>query len=181
MAVNQHHATSAFTLIEVLLTSAVLLIFSTVAIRSMFTFNEQRKLRTAAVELSGYLQVARAVANAQNKPCTIKLKSEDGGVFTPDASFSDNACKDGTLPPAVRLGGHAGSNNLKATPMPQKDRGTFPLTFTPGGTAREGATVRVSSAQVPAGAWCVDVEPPLGTVRLGWQQQDGNCNYAIEQ
>jgi len=169
----------AFTLIEVLIVAAVLSILSLVALRSMLVFSEQRKLRTAAVELSGYLQVARNVANAGNAPCTIALTSSIGGTFAPDSSVTNNACKPGNIPPAVRLGGFAGSRDLQATTLP--GGGSFPLTFTPEGTVQQGATVVISSANVPNGAWCVDVLAPLATIRLGWQQSGGTCNYAIEQ
>lgn len=169
---------NAFTIIEVVLVSAVLVTLSSVALRSMFFFSEQRKLRTAAVELSGYLQVARNVANALNAPCTIALTANDGGIFSPDVT-PDNACRDGTIPPAVRLGSHAGSRKLQATTL--SGGGAFPLTFSPEGTVREGTTVLISSSDVPEGSWCVDVQAPLANVRLGWQPNGGTCNYAIEQ
>jgi Tfp pilus assembly protein FimT len=169
---------NAFTIVELVMVSAVLLTLSSLALRSMFFFSEQRKLRTAAVELSGYLQVARNVANAQNAPCIIALTNNDGGIFSPDPS-AGNACKDGTIQPAVRLRSHSGSRNLRATAL--SGGGGFPLTFTPEGTVRQGTTVLISSSDVPEGAWCVDVQAPLATVRLGWQSTGGTCNYAIEQ
>lgn len=170
---------NAFTLFEVLIVSAVLMILTTIAYRSMLGFNEQRKLRTAAVELSGYLKIARSVANAENAPCVIALTSANGGEFKPDASVGANACKAGTIPPSVHLGGLAGSRDLQATILP--GGGTFPLTFTPEGTVRQGTTVILSSSNVPDGSWCVDVQAPLATIRLGWQQSGGTCNYANEQ
>ncbi|MFN7632367.1 MAG: Tfp pilus assembly protein FimT/FimU [Cyanobacteriota bacterium] len=172
---------NAFTMIEVLLVSAVILSLSSLALRSMFLFSEQRKLRTAAVELSGYLQVVRNVANAANGRCRIALTQSNGGTFSVDPTFTDpdNVCLPGTLPPDVRLGGLSGSRNLKAATLP--GGGNYPLTFSPEGSIRAGATVLLSSSDVPNGAWCVDVQAPLGTVRLGWQPSGGTCNYAIEQ
>jgi prepilin-type N-terminal cleavage/methylation domain-containing protein len=164
----------AFTLIEVLLVGALVGILSMVLIRSMFKFSEQRKLRTAAVELSGFLQVARNVASAVNAPCTIDLANETGGDFR---HISSPSCGDGSMPPRVGLGGASGSRDIKAGII----RGSYPLTFTPDGTLKNGATVRLSSSNVPDGAWCVDVQEPLATVRLGWQQGDAACNYGIEQ
>lgn len=169
----------AFTIIELVLATAIVVTLSSIIFKSMFVFNEQRKLRTAAVELSGYLQVARNVASAANQPCTIAFTTKSGGVFEPDASKTDNACKKGTIAPAVRLGGHAGSRNLEASI--DNGSGSFPLTFTPEGTVKEGVTVLLSSASVPNGAWCVDVRAPLATVRLGWQPSGGTCNYTVEQ
>jgi type II secretory pathway pseudopilin PulG len=172
---------TAFTLLELLLTAGMLVILSSVALRTMFVFSEQRKLRTAAVELAGYLEVARSVAEAENEPCMIALTSSSGGSFEPDTSTT-NKCTPAkaNIPPAVRLGSHSGSRDLAATVT----SGSFPLTFSPEGTVRSGATVKLSSANVPDGAWCVDVSAPLATVRLGWQQGDDSCtsaNYAIEQ
>lgn len=168
----------AFTLIELVLVGAVLAILSSMVFRSMFVFNEQRKLRVAAVELSGYLQVARNVANARNAPCTIALSQANGGVFIP-AAGAGNACQPGTIAPAVRLADLSGSSKLQAATLP--GAGTYPLTFSPEGTVRQGATVLLSSADVPDGAWCVNVEAPLATVRLGWRQTGGSCDYTLEQ
>lgn len=170
---------NAFTLYEVLIVAAVLVTFTGIAYRSMLIFNEQRKLRTAAVELSGYLKIARSVANAENAPCVIALTSANGGEFKPDSSVGSNACRPGTIPPSVHLGGYGGSRDLQATTLPAG--GTFPLTFTPEGTVRQGTTVILSSSSVPNGSWCVDVQAPLATIRLGWQQIGGTCNYANEQ
>lgn len=168
---------SAFTIIEVLFVSAVLTILSMVALRSMLEFNEQRKLRTAAVELSGFLTVARAAANAGNGPCTIQLATADGGTFSADSASEDSACPAGTIPPALHLGGLAGSKDLSAEVI----RGSFPITFSRNGSVKQGATVLLSSQMVPTGGWCVDVQAPTAIVRLGWQPKDGNCNYTIEQ
>lgn len=167
----------AFTLLELLITAVILSIVTAVGFRSMAVFTEQRRLRTAAIELSGYLQVARSVAGASNAPCSIALSKTTGGVFTPDSTpGKTNSCK-GTIPEELNIGGVSGSSDLEATVI----GGSFPITFTPQGTIRKGATVLVSSAKVPIGGWCVNVMDPLATVRLGWQPTAGSCNYAIEQ
>ena len=164
----------AFTLIEVVLITALLVILSLVTLRSMLAFNEQRKLRSAAVELAGYLEVARATASARNAQCTIALSAANGGTFEHNGTTE---CPGGAMPPKVGLGGAAGSQALKATVI----QGSYPLTFNPEGTITQPTTVSLSSNTVPDGAWCVDVQPPLATVRIGWQQGDGACNYAVEQ
>lgn len=167
-----------FTIVELVVTTAVLVILSTVGLRSMFVFNEQRKLRSAAVELAGYLQVARAAANSENAPCRIALDPANGGSFAPDPSPMGNACsKAGTLPPGVRLRGLVGSRNLQASVL----QGAFPLTFSPEGTISQGATVLLSSVDVPDRSWCVNVAAPLATVRLGWLNADNRCNYTVDE
>lgn len=165
--------TDGFTIIEVVLVAAVLMILMAMGIRSMFVFSEQRKLRTAAVELAGFLQVARDVASTKNSPCTINLTAANGGIFTHAPSSN---CELGSMPPSVGLGGHTGSRDLQVTVI----RGSYPLVFSPEGTVVQGATVQLSSQNVPDGAWCVDVLQPLATIRLGWSPSNQACNYAIE-
>lgn len=168
----------AFTLIELMVVVVVLALFSTMGLRSMFVFNEQRKLRTAAVELAGYLQLARTAANAANTPCTIALDSANGGSFKPASAADCKVDPAGApfLPPSVRLGGLAGSRKLQATVR----QGSFPLTFTPEGTTELSATVELSSVDAPGRSWCVNVQAPLATVRLGWLNGD-QCTYTVDQ
>lgn len=170
----------AFTMIELILFVTVLVLVSSIGFRSMFALLQQRKLRTAAIELSGYLQVARNVALTENSLCTIALTSQTGGVFKPDASVSGNACKDGTITPSLNLRDLSGSTKLRVEPLP--NAGTYPITFTPEGTLVEGATVLIRSTDVVDGSWCVDIQAPLATVRIGWLPANSNrCDYSIEQ
>lgn len=167
-------------MIELILFVTVLVLVSSIGFRSMFALLQQRKLRTAAIELSGYLQVARNVALTENSLCTIALTSQTGGVFKPDASVSGNACKDGTITPSLNLRDLSGSTKLRVEPLP--NAGTYPITFTPEGTLVEGATVLIRSTDVVDGSWCVDIQAPLATVRIGWLPANSNrCDYSIEQ
>ena len=169
----------AFTLIELMLFTSVMLIVSSTGFHSMYKFNEQRKLRTAAIELSGYLQVARNVAAAENSACIITLPQQGGWMIKPDTT-QGNACREGTIQTSLDLRELSGSRKLTlSTPT---DSGTYPLTFTPEGTILSGATTLISSTNVTEGSWCVDVQAPLATVRIGWRDQTTKtCNYAIEQ
>lgn len=171
----------AFTLIENLFAIVFFFILMGYSLRTSMAFYEQRKLRTAAIELSGYLQIARNVAASENGPCVIGLTNSTTGVFgPPNASDTTNACVAGRMQPSLNLRQISGSRNVRADVIPNS--GTFPLTFTPEGTIRDGATVLISSTDVPIGGWCVNVLPPLATVRIGWRPSGSNtCNYAIEQ
>jgi hypothetical protein len=72
------------------------------------------------------------------------------------------------------------SRRLKADVLDKS--GTFPITFSPDGTINAGVTVLLSSTDVSDGVWCVNVEAPLATIRMGWRQAgQQQCNYAIEQ
>jgi len=171
----------AFTLVELVVFSSIIVTFASLAINSMYTFNEQRKLRMAAIELSGYLQVARSVALAENVACTIALTQSKGGLFAPDPKDTTNSCRKGTISPSLNLGLFSASNSLTAQAIPGK--GSFPITFSPEGTIRDGVTVLISSEAVSIGSWCVEVQAPLATVRTGWRQSGANakCVYTTEQ
>lgn len=170
----------AFNLAETMIAAGAVVFLTSVSLRPMLHFNEQRKLRSAAVELSGYLQVARSVANAENAPCSIALTQEDGGVFVPDPAAASNSCRAGTIATSLRLGSAVGSRSLRAEVIPSS--GSFPLTFNPEGTIRNGATVLITSPMTPLGGWCVDVQAPLATVRMGWRATgSASCNYLAER
>lgn len=173
----------AFTLIELMVAVALVGILNVVVFRSMMVLFEQRKLRSAAVELASYLQVARNVAMSQNIPCTIAMSTSDGGTFTPDATPKVNSCRGGTIAPNLKLAA-SGSRDLSTKDKKATGRGTYPLTFNPEGTVSTGATVVLRSKAVPEGGWCVDVAPPLATIRIGWlqgQTDEGDCNFSVEE
>lgn len=167
---------NGFTLIELMVATSVLLILSAVGLRSMFVFSEQRKLRTAAVELSGYLQVARNAARAENGPCTLAL-NPTRDTLAPAGSAS-NICKAGSVLPDVKLRANTGSRDVTVA----FDSGAQSITFNPEGTITTGDTLLLSSANVPDGVWCVAVDAPLATVRMGWRGTgQSTCNFANEQ
>jgi Tfp pilus assembly protein FimT len=175
-----HHQRNAFTVFEMMIYSSLVITFAIIGFRSMLEFTDERKLRAAAIELSSYLEIARNVAFASNTQCVISFRNSEGGVFIPDPSQTNNSCNRTSIIPVYNLSNLSGSRNLTVEVMPGS--GAFPLTFNPEGTTRAGATVLVSSSDVEAGSWCVDVQAPLGTVRRGWRARGANeCNYALEQ
>jgi Tfp pilus assembly protein FimT len=177
---NRHLQVPAFTVVEIVFVSLLMLILASVGFRSMFAFSEQRKVRTAAVELASYLRVARSVALSENKTCGIALTNTNGGVFGTDTTLSDNACVGGKIPSSINLRSISGSRNLQANVLSGSN--SFPLKFTPEGTLTNDATVVISSSDAVEGSWCVDVQAPLATVRMGWRAAGSNdCNYTTEQ
>jgi Tfp pilus assembly protein FimT len=148
----------------------------------MSSFSEERKLRAASIELSGYLENARTMAQASNSPCVITITSETGGIFSPSSALSapNNSCREpGSIISNLDLSQFSGANHLSVQVKPGS--GTLPYTFTPEGTARTGITFLVTSAVMRSGSWCVDVQWPLATVRRGWLPAGSStCNYGIE-
>lgn len=177
---NFHHQSKAFTVLEAMIYSSVVITVAIIGFRSMREFTDQRKLRAAAIELSSYLEIARNVAFASNTSCVISIRNREGGIFVPDASQPNNSCNGTSIIPVYNLGNLSGIRNLTVEVM--AGSGSYPLIFNPEGTTRAGATVLVSSSDVEAGSWCVDVQAPLGTIRRGWRARGANeCNYALEQ
>ncbi|MEB3335719.1 MAG: GspH/FimT family pseudopilin [Cyanobacteriota bacterium] len=178
--VRRRSDSHSFTLVETMLAAAALLILTSLLMRSMFHFNEQRKLRTAAAELVGYLQVARSVANGSSEPCFIALSQEQGGIFAPDPTAAKNSCEAGKISTSLRLAALSGSRNLRAAVIPNS--GSFPLRFNPEGTVRNGVTVLITSTDTPLGGWCVEVQAPVAIMRTGWRAANADsCNYLVEQ
>ena len=178
--VNQ--ANKAFSLAEILIYAFVLTTTSAIAFRLVSSFIELWKLRSAAIELSGYLKAARSAAMATNTPCSIDLSQQDSGIFVSPVNPQTNPCQSlsVTLFPSINLGEFVSSPDLKAEVL--SGSGSFPLSFTPDGTTNSGVTILLSSKRVSDGVWCVDVQAPLATVRMGWRAKDKtNCNYQIEQ
>jgi Tfp pilus assembly protein FimT len=170
----------AFTLVELLVFTSIVFALSAIGYNSMSSFSEERKLRAASIELSGYLENARTMAQASNAPCVITIKSETGGIFDTSASASTNSCRDpGSIVTTLDLGQFSGANQLRVQVKPGS--GTLPYTFTTEGTSRAGITFLVSSSVMKSGSWCVDVQWPLATVRRGWLPAGSStCNYGIE-
>jgi Tfp pilus assembly protein FimT len=169
-----------FTIVEGLVYAALLMSLSALGIHSMRAFLEERKLHVAAIELSAYLEIARSVALTDETPCVIAITNSNGGVVGVDSSVSNNSCRAGKITPSLNLRDVSGSTNLRVSLLPGS--GTFPLTFHPEGTTRDGATAVLSSPDVTSGAWCVDVQAPLARVRTGWRANGSNtCHYGLEQ
>lgn len=169
----------AFTIVEVMVFTALMLSLTVVGFRSMFTFTEQEKLRVAAIELSAYLEVARNVALTDNSPCVIALNSVDEGLFAPDQKATTNSCVAGKMVTSLNLRDLTGSKNLRVSLLPGS--GTFPITFNPEGTTRDGVTVVIDSKDVASVGWCVHVQAPLAIVRRGWRTTGSNtCRYSFE-
>lgn len=171
----------AFTVVELLVFSSVVLSLAAIGYNSMMTFSEERKLRAAGIELVGYLENARTMAQSSNMPCVITITNEKGGIFSPQKTSGINSCSEpGSIVTTLNLSEFTGNEHLRVQVAPGS--GSVPYTFTPEGTTQTAITFLISSTTMNQGSWCVDIQPPIATVRRGWQQQGSStCNYAIEQ
>jgi len=179
-----------FTLLELMVTVAVIGIVSSLAIRSTYTYLQEQKLRQAANELVSYLLTARAKAlreaSVSGGSCEVKLDASTNTV-APTADQPDNVCKNSPSLPSLNLLAASGSSNLTITAS--EGSSPFFITFTRMGTVASSnlslstvfALPRIfylSNSATPMQR-CVMVD--LNFVRIGWRNSSipavAPCTY----
>jgi prepilin-type N-terminal cleavage/methylation domain-containing protein len=146
-----HRTKTGFTLVELLVAVSILGILASVSFRSVFGFYEQRRLRSAAIEVIGMIQEKRAQVMAQ------RLTGNDACIEL-----------DQTQPNSpINQGMVSGVNDLTV-----EESGSSPaaLCFTPDGLILTQRTLILSSPAVASqGEWCIIVTPLLAQPHLGWK------------
>ena len=146
-----HRTKTGFTLVELLVAVSILGILASVSFRSMFGFYEQRRLRSAAIEVIGMIQEKRALVMAKRLT-------------------ANNACieLDQTQPNSpINQGMVSGVKDLTV-----EESGSSPaaLCFTPDGLILAQRTLVLSSPAVASqGDWCIIITPLLAQPHLGWK------------
>ena len=156
---NQRFKTG-FTLVELLITVSIAGILVSVAFNSVSGFYEQRRLRSAAIEVIGMIQERRAKVIAQ------QLEGDDACiVLDPTKAASP-----------INQGMVSGVTGLQVT----TETGVTPkLCFTLIGSVETQMTLLLTSTAVAdQGYWCVVVTPLLGQTHLGWKPLGGSkCSF----
>jgi prepilin-type N-terminal cleavage/methylation domain-containing protein len=150
-----------FTLVELLITISISGILASVAFNSMFGFYEQRRLRSAAIEVMDMIREGRAAVMATGVADCISLNPED-----------------------INQRLVSGVTNLDVNP---KTNGNTGLCFSPEGLPEETdntilsvpMTIIISSSTESAqGDWCIVVSPLLAQTHLGWRPNDqSTCRF----
>ena len=146
-----HRSRTGFTLVELLIGVSILGIVASVSFRSMFGFYEQRRLRSAAIEVIGMIQEKRALVMAQRLT-------------------ANNACieLDPMQPTSpINQGMVSGVKDLTV-----EESGSSPaaLCFTPEGLILAQRTLVLGSPAVASqGDWCIIITPLLAQPHLGWK------------
>jgi prepilin-type N-terminal cleavage/methylation domain-containing protein len=145
---------AGFTVVELLVTVSILGILGSIGFKSMVGFYEQRRLRSAALEVIGMIQEKRALVMAQRLTSTGACLSLDPADSSSPIR-ADKAMTSGVIDLEVKT--EAG-----ATPSP--------LCFTPDGLVLTPITLVLSSPAVASqGDWCVVVTPLLAQPHLDWR------------
>jgi prepilin-type N-terminal cleavage/methylation domain-containing protein len=146
-----HRSRTGFTLVELLVAVSILGILASVSFKSVVGFYEQRRLRSAAIEVIGMIQEKRALVMAQRLT-------------------ANNACieVDPMQPTSpINQGMVSGVKDLTV-----KESGSSPaaLCFTPEGLILAQRTLVLGSPAVASqGDWCIITTPLLAQPHLGWR------------
>jgi prepilin-type N-terminal cleavage/methylation domain-containing protein len=189
-----------FTLIELIITVAVIAIVSSIGLRNTYTFLQEQKLRQASNELLSYLLTARAKALREAnvselgkaKACEVKIESSDTIPPTispsPDSEVpgvAANVCNDSPSLPELNLLAAGGGSNLTLTAS--EGSSPFFITFTRMGTVASSNLSRPQSVALPRTFYlsnpsatnlqrCVMVD--LNSLRIGWRNSAAEaCTY----
>jgi len=152
---------TGFTLVELLIGVSILGILASVGFNSVSGFYEQRRLRSAAIEVIDMIQEKRALVMAQR-------------LTKPDACI----VLDPTQPASpINQDMVSGVKDL----MVKTETGDSPadLCFTPEGLVLTQRTLVLSSPAVASqGDWCVVVTPLLAQPHLDWRPNgQSSCSF----
>ena len=156
---------SGFTIIELLVTISILGILASIGLRSMIDFYEQRRLRSAAIEVIGMIQEKRAQVMAEQLTASNACMSLD----TSDSASpirNDKGMTSGVIGLEVKT--EAGGTPLPLCFTPEG------LAYTTNGSSKDllgtPLTLVLSSPAVASqGDWCVVVLPLLAQPHLDWR------------
>jgi prepilin-type N-terminal cleavage/methylation domain-containing protein len=178
----------AFTLLELMVTVAVITIVSSLVIRGTYTYLQEQHLRHAANELVSYLLTARGralrEANVSGKACEVQLNASTNTVEA--TTGSANVCNDSPGLPALDLLAASGGDALTIT----ASEGSSPyyITFTRLGTVAASNLSSSTTITLPRIFYlsnspatqmqrCVMVD--LNSLRIGWRNSPATafCTY----
>jgi prepilin-type N-terminal cleavage/methylation domain-containing protein len=146
-----HRSRTGFTMVELLVAVSIFGILASVSFNSVVGFYEQRRLRSAAIEVIGMIQEKRALVMAQ------RLTASDACIEL-DPMQPTSPLNQGMV---------SGVKNLTV-----EESGSSPdaLCFTPDGLTLDQRTLELSSPAVASqGNWCIIITPLLAQPHLGWK------------
>jgi prepilin-type N-terminal cleavage/methylation domain-containing protein len=178
----------AFTLLELMVTIAVIMIVSSLVIRGTYTYLQEQHLRQAANELVSYLLTARGRAmrdaNDPDEACEVQLDAATSTVGATAAAA--NICNDPPVLPALNLLAASGAAALTITAS--TGNSPYTITFTRSGTVAASNLSSSTAITLPRVFYlsnspatqmqrCVMVD--LNSLRIGWRNSSATplCTY----
>lgn len=166
--------TAGFTLMELAIVAAVLVMASAVSFPGLVRFYEAQKLRQAAIELQSHLLRGRALATRLQQTCTVSIGS--GASATTVQVTGSNACASTNLA-ALNLSQLIGVRGLCVSSSGSNCSAPTPISFLPLGVlVGQSSTLYITSTVTPAQA-CLDLS--LTLVRVGFRPTStSTCTYS---
>lgn len=155
-----------FTVVELMVTVAIISILSAVAFRPFMAFYSSQKIKYAAIEVAGYLRMARAIALKDGGVCEISVS----GNTLSSSSLSGNKCTASNLP-ILNPSSVAGIAGLTMT-----SDSTSIAFVRHGFMAGSSNTIRLKSTSTGT-EWCINTLSPSALVRIGHAEGSASCNY----
>jgi prepilin-type N-terminal cleavage/methylation domain-containing protein len=176
MSLRHHRRRSAqgFTLVELLVTAAVLVVVSSVSFPNVVRFYEDQKLRQVAIELQSHLQRGRTLAQRLQRSCTLAISSGAGGAAV-DVTGTD-ACAAANLQ-ALNLSAVTDVRGLCVTNTGSGCGAPAAISFVPLGILAGAPQTLFLSGTATNTQFCVDLN--LTLIRVGFRNgSSGACTYS---
>lgn len=167
--------THGFTLLELMVTAAVLVLVSTVSFPSLVRFYETEKLRQAAIELQSHLLRGRTLAQRLQTTCTLAISSGASGATV--LVSGSGACAN--LSP-LNLSNEVNARDLcisNADGGPASCSAPSQITFLPLGVLVGAPQTLYLSGTATSSQSCVDLS--LTQIRVGFRNaSSGACTFS---
>lgn len=174
--------TGAFTLVELLVAVAVLVVLTSVSFPNLLRFYETQKLRQAAIELQSHLLRGRTLAQRLQSNCSLSISNGAGGAtvqVSASAGVTNNACAATNLP-TLNLTAEAGVRGLcirNTDGLPATCAAPAGITFLPLGVLAGAPQTLFLSGTATNTQFCVNTS--LTLIRVGFRNaSSGACTYS---
>lgn len=156
-----------FTIVELLITVAVLLILLSISFKPFGRFIVDQRLRQAGYESAGYLRTSRALAMQTNTSCVIGTLNQKTTIG-PQISTLENACNNSLI------------YDPSTTGLSNAFYSEFSVVYTKQGFAAGIVSIIETrlSADGSDSVVCIAISVPSAITRIGWSDKKStDCDY----